>query len=401
MCEEVAVGGDVKRARKNGGTARPKLGVRHQPITSSQYPRANYPRYLYSPLNYHYISGNLSVFNMIHILHSLPLVFVYLISHQFCLHRYNMYGPDVFAVLSPYPGRYWAHTLQAFGHPSNTKWLDRDLLVSRESTPALSSSDEIGDQTVNRLFLKYEHLTQVNMIQIGTDEKASTDEKVAHISLKFPGVKAVSARHCIIAIRSDNVIYLEDQYSRFGTRILYDGQEEKGRQQHGVWDLTERPGVPKRWDEVVVCTGNLAWTIEFPNHPFGSVEYIEMLEKFRVKQDTEVSLFGALGLHSNATTALPSQSVTPHGRERPIYLRIRTIKSSSSGTVELMLNTRDETHCVKKTILTYPKVHRKRKRDMNAKMRTEYEKAREVWFADFRSRMAVLQSIDHVSATAC
>jgi hypothetical protein len=148
-------------------------------------------------------------------------------------------------------------------------------------------------------------------------------------------------------------------------------------------------------NEVVICTGNLSYTIEFPNHAAGSSEYLEKLQTFRERENTEVPLFGALGLHSNPITAAPSQPFTPRGNELPTYLHIGKITSSSFGTVEKILDTRDQKCYVKKTILHYPRPEKaKRKRKRNGK--TEMT-AHEAWFKDFRTRMTVLQSINHVS----
>ena len=174
-----------------------------------------------------------------------------------------MYGPDVFAVLSPYRGKYWANTIQAFGHPSNAEWLGWEPPASREPTPDLSSTAEIEDDSVNRLVLKFEQLSHVNEIQAGTDEKASADKKVAHILLKFPGVKAVSARHCIIAARPDNTVYLEDRFSKNGTRVTYDGQEEEREKPHGAWVLAEKPASPRRWTRSSFVQGILRGQLSF------------------------------------------------------------------------------------------------------------------------------------------
>jgi hypothetical protein len=81
-------------------------------------------------------------------------------------------------------------------------------------------------------------------------------------------------------------------------------------------------------NEVVICTGNLAYTIEFPNHAAGSSEYLEKLQTFCERENTEVPLFGALGLHNNPITAAPSQPFTPCGIELPTYLHIGKIASS-------------------------------------------------------------------------
>ena len=308
------------------------------------------------------------------------------------------YGLDVFAVLTPWRKQYWANTIQAFGHPHNATWLDREPIGSREPTPALSSTDDSEHDSVNRLVLKFEQLNTFDEIQFGTDER------VSHILLKFPGAKAVSARQFVIVVRPDYTVHLEDRFSTYGTRVTQDGKVEE-QAVHGDHILVGQPGLPKLWNEVVILTGNLAYTIEFPNHAAGSSEYLKKLETFRKKDNTKVALFEALGLHSNPITAALSQPFTPHGDERPAYVNNRNLASSPLGIVQLIMNMRDQKYYVKKTILKYPRppqVKRKRKRDREMeKIEEENEKgekkAHEAWSKKFQTQMKFLQTIDHVS----
>ena len=300
-----------------------------------------------------------------------------------------MYGPDVFAVLSPCREQYWANTIQAFSHSHNAAWLDRESTSSRQPTPALSPTPESEDESANRLVLKFGQLGHCNEVRAGTDKKLS------HILLKFPGVKAVSARQFVIVVRPDYTVYLKDRLSRYGTRVAYNGKEDERKDPHGEWILADQPAVPERWNELVIRTGNLAYTIEFPNHAAGSSEYLENLETLRERENTEVPLFGALDLHSNPTTAAPSEPFTPQGDERQYYLYLKDIASSRFGTVQKLKDTRDQQYYVKKTILKYPrpeKLKRKRKRDGKMDM-TRHE----AWFNNFRAQMTVLQTINHVS----
>lgn len=308
----------------------------------------------------------------------------------------NMYGPDVFAVLTPWREECWANTIQAFSHPHNAMWLGRDPIDSREPTPALSPTLVSEHDSVNRLLLKFEQLNSSNEIRFGTDEK------VSHILLKFHGVKAVSGRHFVIVVQADYTVSLKDQHSRYGTRVTRDGsvEEQLAPKEH---ILAGRPGFPKRWNEVVIHTGNLAYTIEFPNHPAGSSEYLTKLGAFRERDLTVVALLDALGFHSNPITAAPSQRFTPFGNGQPTYLNLVKIASSTSSTIRLVKNSRDEKFYVMKTILTYPRLpqpQRKRKRDKKTNGDEEKEKkAHEDWLKNFRSQMELLKTIRHVSLT--
>lgn len=137
--------------------------------------------------------------------------------------------------------------------------------------------------------------------------------------LKFPGVKAVSARQFVIVVRPDYTLHLEDQFSRYGTRVTQDGKVEK-QMIHGDHILVGQPGLPKRWNKVVIFISDLAYTIEFPNHAAGSSEYLKKLKTFCKKDNTEVSFFDALDLHSNPITAACSQPFAPHGNQRSAYI---------------------------------------------------------------------------------
>ncbi|KAL8710167.1 MAG: hypothetical protein Q9220_005250 [cf. Caloplaca sp. 1 TL-2023] len=305
-----------------------------------------------------------------------------------------MYGLDVFAVLTPWREKYWANTIQAFSHAHNAKWLEKNLVDSREPTPALPSASDSGQDTesANSLLLKFEQLKSANEIQFGTDEK------VSHILLKFSGIKAVSRRQFVIVVRPDNTISLKDQHSSYGTRVTHDGNVEKELAPK-EYILAGRPGLSKGWNEVVIHTGNLAYTIDFPNHPAGSPEYLRNLKAFRERNSADVALFSALDFHSNPTTEEPSQPFTPHGKERSGYLDVSTIASSSSRTIVLVQSMRDWKFYVRKTILTYPRPPQpkgKRKRDRKTSGEEEKEQnAHEAWFKNFRSQMELLKTIDH------
>ena len=305
-----------------------------------------------------------------------------------------MYGPDVFAVLIPWRNEYWANTIQAFSHPRNATWSDRKSIDSREPTPALSPTCDSEHDSVNRLLLKFEQLSSSNEIQFGTDEK------VCHILLKFPGVRAISSRQFVIGVQPDYTISLKDRYSRYGTRVTQDGKVEK-QVAPREYILAGRPGLPKRWNEVVIFTGNLAYTIEFPNHPAGSSEYLKKLEALRERNSTDVALLGALGFESNPITEEPSHPFSTHENEQSAYADVGKVASSSFGTIRLMENQVNGKLYVKKTILTYPRPpqpQRKRKRDSKTKDEEEKEKkAHEDWFKNFRSQMKLLQTINHVS----
>ena len=305
-----------------------------------------------------------------------------------------MYGTDVFAVLAPYREQYWANTIKAFSHPHNAVWLDSEPAAgSRQPTPALSTSTEGEDDSVNRLVLRFGQLNQSNEIQAGTDEK------VSQILLKFPGIKAVSGRQFVIIVRPDCSVYLEDRFSTYGTRVAYDDRIEDPKEVHGDWILADQPAFSKRWNKLVVYTGNLAYTIEFPNHAAASPEYLKKIKALSVRGNTAVPLFGALGLHSNPITVAPSEPLTPQANRRPVYLELEQIASSSFGTVHKIMDMRDRKYYVKKRILKYPRTanaKKKRKRNGKATTTTTDEEA---WLENFRSQMTVLQSIDHVSRT--
>ncbi len=293
-----------------------------------------------------------------------------------------MSGPEVFAVLTPVPNRYWLNTVKAFNHPHNARWNDTKSTDSREPTPALSPAFESEDDSA-RLVLKFEQLSHINEIQVGTDPK------VCQILLKFRGVKAVSGRHYTITVRLDGSIYLEDRFSRFGTRVIYDGQEEQLKELHGNWMLAAKPSERTRWKEVIICTGNIACIIEFPNHVSGSIEYVKKLEIFRERNNKDIPLFNALDLHSNPTTAAPSQSSTPLGSEQQLYWMQEEIAKSKFGTIRKLQKESDKRFYVLKTIHQHSE--RKRKRDEEPKTADDNDRLKR-----FRKLMFILDCINHV-----
>lgn len=305
-----------------------------------------------------------------------------------------MYGPGVFAVLTPWRGRFWTNTNQAFGHPHNEIWWGREATVSRGATPALCSTLDCEQDFVNRLIVEFKDLIFSDGIQQGTDEAA------CHILLKFPNVKAVSALHSVIFVGSDNTVRLKDRFSTYGTRVMRDGLVEEGKA-HGSFILADRAGLPDRWNEVVVITGNVAYTIEFPNHAIGSDEYLEELETFRQRETIALPLFKMLNLHSRSNTAAPSQLFTPQDDEKPIYLDVRKLASSSIATIRLVLNTRDRKYYVRKTITTYPRPPLVRRENIRGKVEKQAEEkekeAHKIWVEAFRCRMVFLKSTMHVS----
>ncbi|MCJ1308054.1 hypothetical protein MMC25_001704 [Agyrium rufum] len=294
-----------------------------------------------------------------------------------------MYGPDVFAVLAPWRNKYWTNTNQAFGHPHNATWLDRNPVNSREPTPALSSTPYSEDESVIRLLLKFDKLSSSNEVQFGTDKK------ISHVLLKFPGVKAVSARQFVIVVRPDFTVSLKDRYSRYGTCVTQDGRvdDQMAPTEH---ILAGRPGLSKRWNEVVIFTGNLAYTIDFPNHAAGSSEYLKKVEAFQGLEDpTPMALLDAFDFQGNPTTVAPSRPFSPLGNKRLKYKDVRKHASSSSSTIRLAKDSMNGQLCVRETILTYPRPpqpQRKRKRESKMDDDEEKEKnAHEEWFKNFRS----------------
>lgn len=165
--------------------------------------------------------------------------------------------------------------------------------------------------------------------------------------------------------------------------------------------LADWPELPKRWNEMIIFTDNLAYTIEFPNYPAGSFEYLKKFETLRQKDSTEIALLNTLDFHSNLIITTSSQSFTLSENERSVYFNIRKIALSSFGTLRLMKNPKNGKFYIKKTIFIYSRsLQPQRKRKQDSKMTDDEKKEKKIhkdWFKNFQNQMKLLQIIDYVS----
>lgn len=309
-----------------------------------------------------------------------------------------MYDPDVFAVLVPCDKKNKArtafrlkHNERRFVKATAPGVAEQAIVGSRDPTPAPQSpgkEDDDDDDTgaaanasFDRIVLRFSNPPKNTQegFQLGTDPARSD------VLLGSRGTKGISGRQCNIATDDNDWIWLHDYHSTYGTAVGYDDEKKDEVRTNDTWILSYGPGDPKRWEDVTVYAGGLAFKIEFPNHEAARPQYITHLCEFREQCRTAVPPVEALALGSNPSTAAPSQARTPS--ERAIYLEDdEPIGTGQFGEVRKVVKVRDGQCYAAKRFFPPP---RKRKRDA-----VDWSR----WLEGIRNEIAIMRNNPHVSA---
>ena len=308
-----------------------------------------------------------------------------------------MYDANVFAVLTPVRGKRGTNALKAFSQPHNSAWYntatgwvaEEPAIGSREPTPAPVSPCEYDCESTDCIVLRFDELSKnpSKGIQFGTSETNS------HVLLKFSGMNGISARQFAIVARGDGSVYLEDFFSTYGTAVSYDGQGKNQKRRKEQWILAREPGTPKRWETLIVWAGNLAFEIDFPNQEVGHADYVTNLEALVEETRSALLSMDALGLHSNLTTAAPSEPETPNPNQPPIYIDRGELGRGEFGVVIKVMSNRDGNFYAAKKFIRPSRVA---KSDKTKRKRDEDE---EDWYTKIRKEVNIMRNNPHVSAT--
>jgi hypothetical protein len=196
-----------------------------------------------------------------------------------------MFGPDVFAVLTP--GQKPHLATSAFRLSHNSEWFcgaaggvaTKELISSREATPAYvapqgsNAAQDKGDclvLTFDKL-LRLENLQ--NGIQFGTRQASS------HILLGHRGTTGISARQYSIIVDDNLEVWLQDNDSAFGTAVGHDGQNEDKIRKNERWLLAYEPGVLFPFEGISIQAGAVNIRIQFPNQMRAGPRYVRHREQ--------------------------------------------------------------------------------------------------------------------------
>ena len=300
-----------------------------------------------------------------------------------------MYGPNVFAVLTPCDEKNKARS--AFKLPQNQRWFhsatggvaEEPSIDSREPTPAPDPSAEDQDlDATDRLIVTFDKLLK----ELGNYPNGlhfGTNPGVCHILLGYRGTGGISARQYHISVDDNLWIWLHDYHSTHGTAVAHNGQNEMEVRKKDTWLLAYRPGSHKRLKNTTIHSGGLVIQIEFPNHQSVDSQYVENLQAFVKKGKEAVVPVGALGLESDPTTATPSQAHTPG--ERPVYYSDGRIGKGTFGVVHRFIKLRDGKYFAAKRFF----------RPTNKRKHDEDDPE---WLANIRSEFTIMKDNPHVSA---
>ena len=194
-------------------------------------------------------------------------------------------------------------------------------LVERSGCLVLRFSDFLINAAEGVLFGKHEH---------------SCD-----ILIHCRGVRGVSGRHFAIVVKEDSSWYLEDFFSTHGTAVSYDGKTAHHKRKHERWIIAHPSKSDKQWNELIVCAGDVAFEIDFPNQAAGYPTYQANLEAFIRKSREALPGLGVLGLDSHDSTATPSQVATPDPSRHPIYVEYEEVGRGAFAKVVKVMSNRD------------------------------------------------------------
>lgn len=304
-----------------------------------------------------------------------------------------MDDPNVFAVLTPRDGTKGENASKAFSQPHNAARYhkaagciaEEPTVGSRDPTPALLSPSERDTESANRILLKFSDV--INNLAKGL--QFGTNANTSDVRLHYQGVRGISASQFVFTVKDDGSWYLEDFLSTFGTAVSYDGKARDEKRKKERWIIAHPPRFEKRWKELIVYAGDLAFTIDFPNQEAGRPEYVAKLEALIEERKRALPPVDALGLDSNPTTAAPREPKTPYQRERPIYVDFEELGRGAFAVVNKVMSTRDgEFYAMKKFVRPSEGTNnddRKRKRDQEA------------WYASKRKEAYIMRKNAHVS----
>lgn len=302
---------------------------------------------------------------------------------------------NVFAVLTPCDGNKGENAARAFSQPHNAPRYrkadvytpEESVVNSRDPTPAPLSPFERDPESIDRVVLKFSDLVKnlAKGLQFGTNTKTSD------ILLQYRGVRGISALQFAFVAKEDSSWYLEDFSSTFGTAVSYDDKGGDKKRQKERWIIAHPPRSAKRWEELIVYAGDLAFKVDFPNQEAGRPEYVANLEAFIKESRRALPPFDALGLDSNPTTAAPSEPETPYQRSQPIYIDHGEIGRGAFAVVHKVMSNRDgKFYAMKK----YFRQSRGTNNDDRKRKREQ-----EHWYASKRKEANIMRKNAHVSST--
>ena len=302
-----------------------------------------------------------------------------------------MEDPNVFAVLIPRDSKDLAR--DAFRLDENAYCYHKPIKVvveepanpSREPTPAPQRPLPGDYDSLDHVLLTFDKIKDPKRgWQLGKHSPSC--------DVLLQGNGGISRRHLHIKINNKFYVELHDD-STHGTAVGYDGEAKSEVRKKDQWILSFEPGIPPRWEEVIIYVPNeeeLAFEIEFPNHHLGRNEYMVNLQAFLDQSRTTLPSVGGLDINTNPATAAPSQSRTP--RQRPIYLGDEEIGRGEFGEVHRVIKARNgEYYAVKKFSKPSPDKKGSKKRKLNE----------ENWLSIIQNEITIMKENPHVSMTHC
>jgi serine/threonine-protein kinase Chk2 len=243
---------------------------------------------------------------------------------------------DLIACLYPFQRSYWAK--EAIADTANrSRWVDaaRQSLEpqgrqSRETTaPLQDDDDEEEDPQVDNagLRLTFSHGPKAGLgFVLGT----STSCDIVLPQIYKNRQPLVSNRHCYIAFDEQHRLFVHD-ISTNGTIVEYDGKGREKRRNF-KWIISGHEVPDEKEIIVVEIHDKLKFQIIVSKEHLFPDQFSDNINQFLDDIAANNNLpFGALGLHSAASTAAPSGSATP--TQRPLLLKLKKLGQGSFGVV--------------------------------------------------------------------
>ncbi|KAK4905128.1 hypothetical protein LTR49_025538 [Elasticomyces elasticus] len=140
-----------------------------------------------------------------------------------------------------------------------------------------------------------------------------TSPDACHILLGHRGTPGISAKQFAIFVDDRLRIALQDCGSSFGTSLQYDGQSSQDVGSEFPRILTNCPGDPSMFEEIVIHAGRLTIGLLFPNHGRASSSYLENLRTLTLMSKNTRARTATRRLANAAFSGVDGLRTVPHG----------------------------------------------------------------------------------------
>lgn len=248
-----------------------------------------------------------------------------------------MGGPDLVATLIPIDPKRLAETAFLLPHNEILRQAPAEGIAECSAisnlvhppTPGAGRNDSDYSLTP-RIRLSFEKLKDPTRgFVFGTNPRA------CDVLLGYRGTEGISDIHFCISFNEQGQVLLRDS-STWGMAVTYDGQGIKEVRHHFTWILNLYKNEKWNIEVHIPRKGRLAFKVELASQYACTKSCKENLKGLLDDRQSGLPPFHLLGMDSHATTAQPSQPLTP--RQYPIYVGGEELRRGPYGEVDKVID---------------------------------------------------------------